>query len=496
MSAARTHPGAAIPAALSALVILGGTILSFNSQYFVDYETSLLPWLVGRGWVLYRDAVDQHSPLLPLLLSGAGMGDPAALHYVIVALHLLTLLMGCVVAWRMSGPLAGLVVVVLVELWSVPFGATHLWYDGVLAPFYLGMVILLLYMRPSWSPLLSGLLLGLLVSAATLIKQHALLALPFVAYALIVQVRTGRALRLGGLVAGFLLPVLAAGLYYATQGALGDALYWTVLFSFTSDYSGLSALSPGSAEWPVLLGLYIPVIAALVAWWLDKSDAARWHWPFLLGLVLVATLPAFPRYGRFHLAAAVPLLAVLAGVVSVKLGSLLLDRSSRLRFAAAFGLLPVILSLVIGVDQWLHSLNFVLVTGPPEAPYERTVGNLRAWVDEHVPADAAITINGLDPLLYRVLEREPARPFAPQLPWIDAVPGVTARVWSGIEAANPRVALVSSPGWAASPAPGDYSFEARLRANYQEAARFDVTIYPGAQPVEVVCLLRMDNGSH
>jgi len=137
-----------------------------------------------------------------------------------------------------------------------------------------------------------------------------------------------------------------------------------------------------------------------------------------------------------------------------------------------------------------------LLSGPPAPPYSGSISPLRDWVDAHAPPGAPIAMYGLDPLLLRVLEREPTRPFIPLLRWIFFSGGREARTWEGITAAQPSVALVSGTGWADSPQAGTATIESRLRHNYHEVARFPVIVLPGASPVQVVCLLRNQSDGH
>src|SRR5215211_6317644 len=140
----RGEIGTRLLSGLAAAVIILAAGLAWRTQYFVDGETTLLPWLVGRGWVLYRDLIDQHPPLFPALLAVLSNGDPGPPSQgVIVGWRVLTLLLTYVVALRWAGVAAGLTAVLLTEAWLTAFDGTHLWYDSALAPVYLGVLALL-----------------------------------------------------------------------------------------------------------------------------------------------------------------------------------------------------------------------------------------------------------------------------------------------------------------------------------------------------------------
>src|SRR5439155_14566020 len=122
-----------------------------------------------------------------------------------------------------------------------------------------------------------------------------------------------------------------------------------------------------------------------------------------------------------------------------------------------------------------------------------TAPPLRAWVDAHAPPGAPIVVQDLDSMLYRILEREPPRPWTPRLPWMLAVQDNAARWWAAVAQARAPVALVPASAWDQATQPGTNSGAARLRNDYHEAARFQLVVYPLAPVVPVVGLLRNDD---
>lgn len=515
-------------------------LLTLLTPYEVDHEMVLLPWLMRRGWTLYGDLVDQHPPLLPALVMLAGGGDAGLpLHLLIAGLQVVTLISAFLLASRLAGPeqagsashsgpegskwgsgSAGLWALLFVETWGVGLDGTRLWYDGALAPIYLWALLLLL--KPTlrqggaastrlwatrlWTRLwtLYGLAfsVGLLLGIGAAIKQHALVAMPFVGVALWLRSETGRWKTLLAFAVGVTLVPLVCGLVLLAQGVFADAWYWVVVYNLTGAYVSAAAISPPPDVWPVLAAFSLPFVGLALLW---RGFARRWPGFAIVfsGMTLAAILPMFPRWGAFHLQAAVPLMSVAGGVAIVTAWRMLRLRRGVFSFARlpALALILTGVSAMVGVAQWVGVLRFEALVGPPAAPYESAIAPLRAWVNSHAPG-APIFIYGLDPLLYRALEHEPPRPWSPQLPWMMKAYWSTAyqstagdneaRFWAGVERTRPAVALVSASGWAASPNPGLESGEARLRRDYHEVARFTVAIYPVSGPVEVVGLLRDD----
>ena len=475
-------------------VIVGGTLLAWGSQYYVDYEVSLLPWLIEKGWVLYRDIADQHTPLFTALLVPFGAGDTSIpLQMVVVGLHFLTLLLVYLVTIRMAGAVAGLGAVILAELWTVAMEGTHLWYDGVLGLVYMAMLLLLVNKR---SPLANkaprlgtAIIAGLLLGIGILIKQHATAALPFIALLWWAGGYAGWRSHLGLFAAGLSAPLAIFSLVFAAQGALGEAWYWTVVYNITGNYMQAAAMLPAYSEWPVLVALFIPLALWALTWRIHKARD-NWLAMALFGLVLAASLPAVPRYARFHFQALVPLAAVLGAVAAACLYESAKSFMPWRKVASQLGLGLFGLYMLVGLAQWIEGLSFNFRPGAVVAPYATSIEPLRAWVDANTPPRSPVFIYGLDSMLYRVLEREPTRPFSPQLPWVLDADNTEERWWFGFMQAHPAVVLVPAQAWDAN---STGSREMQLRGQYREGMRFNILNYPGARPIEVVGLLQSND---
>jgi hypothetical protein len=492
----------AAPQLLAALVLLLDAAVVWNAQYYVDYETSLLPWLVGRGWRLYADVVDQHAPLFTGLLSFAGGGDPGLpLHVVIIGVHLLTLGLVYLVAVRLAGATAGLIALVLAAVWLMPFEATHLWYDGALGLVYLGIAYCVLRIADGlfvggaagwqWFWVLAA---GLLLGVGVLVKQHAVVALLFLLPGVWLSKKEGHTRRVALFCAGLALPLLAALALFVSQGTLGRAWYWLVEYNMAGGYAEGSALSPEQGDWALIVALYVPLASFVIT--LTNRRVATY--PRLsmtmLGLALAATVTIWPRYGRFHLQGAIPIIAVAGGA-----GTVWLWREWRpgltgrgRTIAVGAGLMLIAINGMVGAGEWARTLFTQVRLGSQQAPYAPTVGPLRAWVDANAEPGAPLFIYTLDPLLYRVLEREPPRPFVPQFPWVLSSGTNEADLWAGVERAEPPVALAPVEWWDGFGTSGLMVREGWLHRAYREGERFALVNYPGAPPVNVVGLLRDD----
>jgi hypothetical protein len=488
--------GGTRPAALLALLVgLSALVYAWFEQYSVDAETTLVPWLMRHGWILYTDVIDQHPPLLPWLLMPFD-GDPGLpMRVFIVALRALTLLLTYAAARRLCGEWAGLVALAGAALWAIGANAAHLWYDGALAPVYLGVVLLLIVENKPYATTRdetwSALALGCLLAAAVLLKQHALVAVPGVVFALACG-RPGRGRSLAAYALGLLMPLTLAALYFTWLGAGASAAYWLIAYSLAGSYAAEAGLPPpaGEAWWLILA--FVPAIALiLVAIAGGVRELAPRHTRLLpagSGLLLAATLPVWPRYGRFHLEAAIPLLAVAAGITAVTLGNKLRQGRRQARLLGVTAAMLIAVYLLAGVSEAIKSFGIQSQLGSVAAPYATTVSPLANWVDAHTSPAAPIVLYGVDALLYRVLAHPPPRPWVPQLTWILSARDSEARWWDGVVRERPDVALVAATWWDSGPAASNEPSAGWLRANYHADSRFALIPYPGAQPVSIVAL--------
>jgi hypothetical protein len=488
--------------ALAGLLILGSGLIVWQTQYYLDYEVTLLPWLVGRGWSLYTDIADQHTPLLAWLLSPTG-GDPQLLRLLIVVLHLLTLTLVSRLASILAGWWVGLVATGLAALWLHSFEATHLWYETAQAPLYLGAATLLVRpleprggsgprvadRGPSGVRVESLALAGVLLGLAVLIKQHALVPALVILVWLIASGGEMKWRRAGHVVAGFAAALSPAALVLGVSGTLGDAFFWTVQHNLEGGYARAAALPPGPDEWPALISLYagaVPLVLALFFRALPLRVGL-----LILGLAVAASVPAWPRFARFHLAAAAPLVAVAGAVGSVTLwhGARGHDGvKSRVATALGFGVLGV--SLIAASGQAWQVLAGWGQLGSPQPPYAEGGPALKAWVAEQTARDEAVFVYGLDPYVSRLIEREPPRPFVPQLPWMLEARGMERAMWEGVGRERPPIVLVPEEWWEGT-SPDERSAATWPGiGEYASQRRFSLISYPGAPPTEIVGLVR------
>ena len=299
------------------------------------------------------------------------------------------------------------------------------------------------------------------------------------------------------------MPLLGSLLVFGAAGGLSDYVYWAGIYNLTSTYTQEGVGPVPTGEWPLLVALYAPVAAFCLAVLPRSWNAVRPGLASLLfagGLLGAATLAAWPRYDRLHLTATVPLLAVALGVAApplfARIRRLVTRRAAGLRspVGGAWAVMLVVLAvaLLYGGREGFRWWRAVWREAPKPLPFSTTTAPLRTWVAQEVPATAPILVYDVDPALYRVVERLPPRPWTPLFPWILRGDTAEAQWIAGIQAAPPRLALVTTEFVAGRrlPLPGLAAVETILRGQYVAGPHFKVQKYPESSMQEIVGLIR------
>ena len=317
---------AAVLACLLALTAFQAWAYFAKMQLWLGPRVLLQPWLLSRGFVMYRDIIDLHAPLMPLALSSLVPLFPDGVvlaKTAMAALLTLSTLLTFELGRHRIGWFAGLWAAGFFVIWSPALVFFKLWHESLLVPIYL----LWLFFDQSSAgprPVRSALLLGFLGGVAVLIKQHA--ALPFAAFVLW-GVFNRRHYRIpwpavlretAWILLGMTLPVLAYCVFQLlTAGSLDGFLYWTVRFNLVGKYKSIAAQRPTVTQIGKLASLLLLMPAAL----LSLVDARRRGDPvwLLLGMLLLMTaagsVTAYPRFEFFHLQPILPMAALTSSLV-------------------------------------------------------------------------------------------------------------------------------------------------------------------------------------
>jgi hypothetical protein len=421
-----------VRAALAALIAYQVLMYGFVVRSYLHMSVVLLPYLMGAADYRLYDTINIGYPPGWLWFN--------AVFYRLIPDHELRLRIGTVIitvcisllvyslARRWWGEWAGLVASALFATWGALMLEYLMYFELALG--LLGSAALAVWHKHDsrwWQPFLAGILVGL----AVIVKQHAL-ALAGV-YCL---------WRMAGLdwkatlkdvlrfACGMALPGAGVLLVLAAHGLLDYGLY-LMLGSHGAYFETASqSLEPRELA---LLALWLALVPPFALQAVLRRESWRSQDTLLLGLLIALLVPAYPRYARFHLAGAVPMVAL----ISTGAGFYLFRRGAHSMFRI-YGALAAAAMMLVGVGLPVY---YRLQLGDIESQYA-ALHPLSEWVQAQTgaPPDTRMWIlPDIDPTanFYAVGGYLPPLQYAQTYPWIVVVPPLFERVMAGIEAAPP-----------------------------------------------------------
>ena len=382
--------------------------------------------------------------------------------------------------------------------------ATHFALLPVLAGLWL-----LLRARESTRPYLH-VLAGALLGLAVLMKQHAVLFVPFaLVWAWHAERRragVGRAMwvRLGALAVGVALPFGAMCAVFAAQGIAGRFWFWT--FSYAREYvtelswaeaADLFTFSLGEVT-RATLWWWVLAAAGLLALWVGRPFAARRGdrdaSGFLTGLTLASALAICPGfYFREYyfilmlpavgllVAAALDAVARVSGRLTSPIGGRI---AAGLVFAALVG------GYVVQEQAYLFAMSPREISRSryPEQPFVEAVSIAQYLADHTGPADQ-IAVLGSEPEIYFLAHRRSATGYIYMYPLVEPqkyASRMQAETIDEIERAHPKyvVFVQVAASWAVQPGADQHIVEWANEYTSRCYARVGVAEVDAAQPAE------------
>jgi len=272
-----------------------------------------IPWMMNQGSALFDAIWEQHAPGSSLLGAAAQRLldiDPALLVKLLNTLLVvaLTVMVYWLAKMLAGSAWAGLLAALVWAWWEPVYGNVMLYFDTLLALCLLAA--LLIYFRSAERPSPRQIMLmGLLMGAATLFKQHAWLAVAIAGCWLLLSERNLKVVLV--FAAGALALPLLQWLTLLAQGSLESYIYWNWTFNLSGTMDG-EPLDGDLLRKLLLSNLLVFPFALLALRGTRKSK-------LLLPLIWLATLVTlYPRFGEIHAMAHLPFAAVMSGLVLAK----------------------------------------------------------------------------------------------------------------------------------------------------------------------------------
>lgn len=444
------------------------------------------------GGVLYRDAIDQRTPLsyqaFRFIFALAGGNNLAAVRAVVAVMIALTAFGLFLLGRRARSTAVGAVGAVIFAALSTnllapadAFAAHTEWF----AIFFTTWGAWLTWRCREQPAVLRAAAAGACFALGFLSKQPALLELgaPLALFGLLLATRSwnaATAVRLaGGLLAGFAAVLALCAAYFAAQGALDDAVFYT--WTYNLRYYGpeiprleraAKALMPLAVLWReyplillALLGSGAAAIVQLVQVRPSEAEQARRPWTLFVlawaGLAFGGAASGGRGFEHYAIQC-LPAFSLLAatGVVAFVDSALACwrQRAGRALDRAAAALSLVLAVLALASCLW-HPLAAWRVTAPPPDPAQPAADFIRA----HSTPDESIFVWGYNPDVHLYADRKPASRFVycsfltGLIPWTNLapekdtayaiVPGAMDALLRELEAKRPAFIVDCTPGF-------------------------------------------------
>jgi len=414
---------------LSALA--AGALIGYAHLYLFPSELNpnlvTQPYLIDRGFILYRDLGDQKPPLLLLLvtwLMPLFQGDPVTaartLHFSVIVL--LVFLAISWVYWK-AGLWAAFFSGLFMLTWSQFLGLwATAYYDLITSLFFLLFFLLMTWSNPG-KQTLKALIGGLLVGIAVLIKQQAImLAFIFMiglAVELLTQLLPPRksAFLLAVFLGSFLAPILV--FLIASQfrsNTLNETVFWNFTLLLQNSFSSLGTLVIPPGQFFRTLQIFILLIPFTASLFIPDfgSGVTRNIRIWLLVFLVAAVFFQYPRYSSRHWAVVFPFAAIISGVACADIIALIKHR----------GVYLVLVVFLVAPAWWIYraAIQYLSAINHPQI----VIGEytdlfpLAEELESKIPLSGSIAIFPTDEAnanLHYILQRDPPHYFIYHYPW-------------------------------------------------------------------------------
>ncbi|EKD90019.1 MAG: hypothetical protein ACD_32C00086G0001, partial [uncultured bacterium] len=381
-------------------IFLLHALLLINFQFTLWPEMVVYPYLINKGFLIYKDIINPYPPFFSEFLSFFSkiFGYLPLPYQILTWIIIFTIDFSIFkVVYKIAGNYyQAFSALFFFVVFSIPFGVNGLWFDLAQTP----IIVFSVYYFYNYTKYQKKQDLQksfFLVIFAFFIKQQVLwLIIFYLGFLIIFQKDKFQKLKKILLLqfAVFSLIFLIQIVFFYKQGTLNDFLFWTV---YQPLFRGSSL--PGYVSLPTLKQLAILALPYFLVAHLTIFSKEKKLFITLLALPLI--MFAYPRFDYFHL---IPYLAIVAVSLGVHLKGLRVNHV----------LLPIGFLFLLSIFA-IH--QYRLFWDKPIRFFERDVLTAASLIEAVTPQNGIIYIqNGPDQLL-PLSGRLSVKPWAIQFPW-------------------------------------------------------------------------------
>jgi len=429
-------------------ILIFAHLLYLQALTFYPYpELFTYPYLVTKGFVPYRDILDQHFPtllMLPINLWSLGMRTEFSAKLVFFALIVLTHILIYTIARKLVKKDAfALVPSILYVALQPLFNGSTLWIDTFITPLTIGVVLCIILAieegEKGGSRIKSGMTnfkwwiyTGLLLGIVFTMKQTVAAFVAGILTFLLIRNKT----RWGGFVALVVsgVPPLLLLFWVYQNNLWTDFSYWTLTFN-THVYSKMAVIYPNFGE--LLRVILIWGSAYLLFFWSKKKS--REMVLFFLSSITLSFF-AIGRFGLSYLQVALPFISLL---ISVSLFNGNIEMPKKVQQKIGKGNLGIITFIIIIIFTFWHMRYFSRHSQGESYFANATTVKIAEEIKKRVQSNDHIFIFGGNPILYPLTDTVPSgNVYTVLVPWNYSV--AEDRILQGLEDDPPKLVVVEN----------------------------------------------------
>lgn len=448
------------------LLLLIHLLFLVSTQFTLWPEMVVYPYLINKGFLLYRDIINPYPPFLTWFLAifAKFFGYQVFSYQILtwgVILLLDFLIFSITKKITKSYKKAFLSTAFFVFL-SIPFKINGLWFDLVQTPFIL-LSFFWFYQFLENKKGSSLYLSSFFLSIAFFIKQQVIILGLFYFIVLFFKHRKqplqfSKNIFLSFVPFFFLFIFLS--LFFVKQHNFKDFLFWVFYFPFfkASSMPGYILL-PTLRQLLPLFSLFLIFIPILL---LRKFNLSL---IFLISFVLL--IFAYPRFDYFHLIPSLAVLSLLAGFV--------FETIKKLRFPVK--IISIFLSFFIfiffarySINNWTKEVRF----------FEKDIQKTAVFLQKNTKVTEPLYIQNGPDQLFVLAQRLPTKPWADEFPWYLELQGIQEKIVKSLAISPPRFIIYKSYDLGSQYEIGAYKpqkISSFIETNYKDFVQISDTLW-------------------
>lgn len=388
-------------------------------QFIAWPEMFSYPYLLSKGYLIYKDIINPYPPLLPFSLQfyysifGMSLFSLKFISFFIIIVTDVTLFLVLRKIFNINKALLTLGMFILLQ---PSLEGNSLWFDLVITPlFILAYYFIYKYIQVQNKNLLLSnaliLLLGFILSLAFLIKQTSIFVILSIGLLLIIR-GDRRKLVLLIYSLALIFPVLIVSYFMFKQGIFSDYLFWVYQYPFQHLKSAGFLLYPTYKQLTILMIILLPVCYTLFRYRSDKKILTA------IFLFIPSLLFSFPRFSYFHLQPALPFICITIPYLFYKL-----TKKKRLIFGFGYLTLICLIFALFFLKWYKQESRF----------YDNNTIRIASVLHNKLKDKGEIFFYNVSSEFFVISKLLPSRPWADTFPWYLETRGLQEKIINSLE---------------------------------------------------------------